>query len=99
MSRSKEKDMADPYPPVDVCCGGTIPVNQNYVPFSNTSGTNQTVSNCRLFPGVSVVIRPTQPGSAQNMPIGMNPLPAAGDYSFTSTCSCSAGSMPVIKVQ
>lgn len=100
MSKEKSKSKAgvDPYPPVDVCCGGTIPLNQNYVPFTNGTGAYQTVSGCSLFSGVAVRVPPTS-GTPHNVPITSNPLPTAGNYSYSATCSCPNGSMPVIRVQ
>jgi hypothetical protein len=93
--KTRAKEMADPYPPVDVCCGGTIPVGQNYIPFSNTTGTPQTVSNCVLWGGVVIGIAP----GSKNVPVTLNPKPQKGSsYSFTSTCLCPVGTPPTIKV-
>ena len=95
--KEKSKAMNDPYPPVDVCCGGTIPVGQNYVPFINSTGTPQTVSNCRLWQGAAAI---AATGTVIPVAITMNPKPPTGSsYSFTSTCNCPNGTLPTIKVQ
>jgi hypothetical protein len=91
------KGMADPYPPVDVCCGGTIPVGQNYVPLVNSTGASQTVS-CALWGGVAVVVLPGS--QTKNVPLTIRPLPPQGSsYSLTSTCNCPNETNPVIKVE
>ncbi len=90
--------MSDPYPPVDICCGGTIPVGQNYVPFVNSTGAPQSVSNCALFGGARIAV-PATTGSSYNVPIAINPLPRAGSYSYTASCNCPMGTGPQIKVQ
>jgi hypothetical protein len=98
-AKNKSKAMADPYPPVDVCCGGTIPVGQNYIPFVNSTGTFQTVSNCVLWGGVAVAVAPTSGSQTHNVPITVKPLPPKGDYSFSSTCLCPNEISPVVKIQ
>jgi hypothetical protein len=95
-AKKQSKAMADPYPPVDVCCGGTIPVGQNYIPFANSTGAPQTLSNCVLWGGVAIGVA----SGSKNVPITINPLPQKGSsYSFTSTCNCPNGTPPTIKIQ
>jgi len=95
---TRAKEMADPYPPVDVCCGGTIPVGQNYIPIVNSTGAPQTISGCTLWGGVAVGVAAGV--RIQNVPITINPLPQKGSsYSFNSTCTCTSGTPPTIKIQ
>jgi hypothetical protein len=96
-AKNKSKAMADPYPPVDVCCGGTIPVGQNYIPFINSTGAPQTLSNCVLWGGVAVAV--AAGSQIKNVPITVKPLPPKGDYSFSSTCLCPNETNPVVKIQ
>lgn len=95
-AKKKSKALTDPYPPVDVCCGGTIPVGQAYIPFANSTGASQTVSSCALWGGVVIGIAP----GSRNVPITLNPLPPKGSsYTFSSTCLCPNETNPTIKVQ
>lgn len=97
-AKNKSKALVDP--PVDVCCGGTIPVGQNYIPFVNSTGTFQTVSGCTLWGGVAIAVAPTSGSQTHNVPITINPLPPKGSsYPFTSTCLCPNETNPTIKIQ
>src|SRR5215510_7846861 len=64
-----------PYPPVDVCCGGTVSVGSSYVPFSNATGVPQTVSNCQLWNGAAAIAAGVNPTP---VPITINPPPQKG---------------------
>jgi hypothetical protein len=95
-AKKKSKALVDPYPPVDVCCGGTIPVGQNYIPFSNSTGGPQTLSSCVLWGGGAIAVA----SGSHNVPITIRPLPQQGSsYSFSSTCLCPNETNPTIKVQ
>jgi hypothetical protein len=96
----KGKEVANVYPPPDVCCGGTVSVGSAYVPFVNSTGAPQTLSNCQLWRGSAAVPPTPQGGNPTPVPITINPPPAAGSsYSFQSTCNCPGGTPPAIKFQ
>jgi hypothetical protein len=94
------RETADTLTPPDVCCGGTVLVGSTYVPFVNSTGAPQTLSNCALWRG-SVAIPATPPGGNPTpVPITTNPAPQKGSsYSFNSTCNCPEGTTPAIKFQ
>jgi len=84
-----------PYPPVDICNGGTVSAGSQSAIFANGTGAPCTITTVdrNLFP------------VPQHIAPGLNTVPfthavAAGDapYSYHPTC-CGGGTDPVIKVQ
>jgi len=94
-ARAKAKPKVGPaYPAVDICNGGQLSSNSLYIQFANGTGSPCLITSVQgnLFP----VPQPIAPGMNT---VGLNGPAPTGNYSFHSTCVCSQGGDPVIKVQ